>query len=220
METKSFKKCPYCGEEILSVAIKCKHCRQWLSERPSTTTDHQNKPTLQSPESADQGGAIFLFKPAWLIAIVGVLLVLIIAGLYYLGGSSSSAENNSRCVDRGVEQDRRYSDDGKNLETLKILKTVDLRAPGSVTIQSMTGNKNDTTVVKIWVAKNSKNSISVSPTNSEPAGRYFFTSPSGYMYNPSQQKPIVFERTFECEGPYYLYVFDISSPKTITVERK
>ena len=29
MDNKT-KRCPYCGEEILSVAKKCKHCGQWL----------------------------------------------------------------------------------------------------------------------------------------------------------------------------------------------
>lgn len=34
METKETKNCPYCGEEILAVAKKCKHCGEWLPEQP------------------------------------------------------------------------------------------------------------------------------------------------------------------------------------------
>jgi hypothetical protein len=32
METRETKNCPYCGEEILAVAKKCKHCGNWLTE--------------------------------------------------------------------------------------------------------------------------------------------------------------------------------------------
>ena len=32
METRETKNCPYCGEEILAVAKKCKHCGEWLDE--------------------------------------------------------------------------------------------------------------------------------------------------------------------------------------------
>lgn len=32
MINTDIKRCPYCGEEILAIAKKCKHCGEWLSE--------------------------------------------------------------------------------------------------------------------------------------------------------------------------------------------
>ena len=40
------KNCPYCGEEILAGAKKCKHCGEWLEEEPKPVTV---KPEPQSP---------------------------------------------------------------------------------------------------------------------------------------------------------------------------
>lgn len=40
------KRCPYCGEEILAVAKKCKHCGEWLEEKP-----HQDAVTSPRIES-------------------------------------------------------------------------------------------------------------------------------------------------------------------------
>jgi hypothetical protein len=38
------KRCPYCGEEILAIAKKCKHCGEWFDE-PST---HMSTSTLET----------------------------------------------------------------------------------------------------------------------------------------------------------------------------
>ena len=45
-EEKKTKECPYCGEEILATAKKCKHCGEWLEE-------HKENPLL-SDEEIDQ----------------------------------------------------------------------------------------------------------------------------------------------------------------------
>ena len=36
-----YRKCPYCGEDILADAKKCKHCREWLVERLADTSENK-----------------------------------------------------------------------------------------------------------------------------------------------------------------------------------
>jgi len=36
------KQCPYCGEEILPIAKKCKHCSEWLSKNDSSRMKSKN----------------------------------------------------------------------------------------------------------------------------------------------------------------------------------
>jgi len=53
-DMEEFKRCPYCGEEILAVAIKCKHCGEWL-DKPATSKTSKKQSTAKKSQSVVRG---------------------------------------------------------------------------------------------------------------------------------------------------------------------
>lgn len=69
MEEK--KRCPYCGEEILAVAKKCKHCGEWLDKKENVEIRIEAKHVPEKKTAS--------FKKWWIV----ILLILVIAiGLF------------------------------------------------------------------------------------------------------------------------------------------
>ena len=72
------KKCPFCGEEILAMAIKCKHCQSMLNGKNVRDMAPASGAPIQtiSPASGTT-------KINWFMALCGVLLALV--AIFYLG---------------------------------------------------------------------------------------------------------------------------------------
>jgi len=79
----STKRCPYCGEEILAVAKKCKHCGTWIEGSPEQTT----KPSQ------------VIKKKSKLLPLAVVIAIIAIAGVGYLllfnDGDGNVQENST-----------------------------------------------------------------------------------------------------------------------------
>lgn len=63
------KTCPYCGEEIMATAKKCKHCGEWLVEFPTLEKHHQ------PIRKESYFGSKYLYDKVWMNILLGITII-------------------------------------------------------------------------------------------------------------------------------------------------
>jgi hypothetical protein len=93
------KACPYCGEQILAVAVKCKHCQSMLA--PNAPAPVRTPQADLAGARADLTKGIFQVLAGLIPIVIGV--VIYIQWKDSADDNSSSNESTTRRTNRGFE---------------------------------------------------------------------------------------------------------------------
>ena len=150
--TKPTKRCPYCNEEILAVAKKCKYCGEWLnkekdSEQVAARTNDKTEPVSQQtiqpkidkPVSEPDGmkkGAKSNKTLIIVIAAVGVAALAV--GGYFLVNHLMSSKSEKDSKESVIEMETINKDVTGSPEKYVIINANELRLRYGPSLDSQT----------------------------------------------------------------------------------
>ena len=97
-------KCPYCGEEILAVAKKCKHCGECLEKEDSEDAHSQIISNEESSNDAIKTKPKSSLPWRTILKVVGALAV---AALIFLAKNAHNVGKVARIASKEIQQDKK-----------------------------------------------------------------------------------------------------------------
>lgn len=83
---ENVKKCPFCGEEIRAEAVKCKHCGEFLGERP------QGMPPPPPAQGRGAGSMVACFIVAAVVVLIVAVIVVGMAAAIFMPALANARE--------------------------------------------------------------------------------------------------------------------------------
>ena len=159
------KKCPYCGEEILAVAKKCKHCGTWLDGRTEAQASAPVTPKQNTPVNTPVNKSTK--KPIDFLNIaIGILAVGAIAS------ASVYFTTDQKVLHTQLEQDSIQAE--KVLSSEPNLNTDENKFLYSVAVASRENFEEWKNTMEITNAKDFQTGVYSATTNQDPKYRAYY----------------------------------------------